>query len=199
MKIVGLDMSTHCGWALISDEAGLLGHGLYETSDKPLNSLVEDYFYMARASSISYQVAGLVMQVQPDYIYIEQTNKGRARGSQKQLEFIHFAVLYELKKNNWHHKVRYIDTSDWRKILNIKMTKDDSKHNKRVKSGEIRGKITPKHLAVRWANEMYKQKLKLKDNDIADAMAVATCGILKEKTKLGYNINQRELIKALSD
>ena len=64
--------------------------------------------------------------------------------------------------------------------------------------GEIRGKITPKHLAVRWANDIYNKKLKIKDNDIADALAIATCGIIKEKTKIGYNINQRELIKALS-
>jgi hypothetical protein len=67
------------------------------------------------------------------------------------------------------------------KNTNIRLSTNDKKNNKLVREGKKRGKVTSKHLSVRWANEKYSLSLKIKDNDIADALAIAACGLLREK------------------
>jgi Holliday junction resolvasome RuvABC endonuclease subunit len=42
----------------------------------------------------------------------------------------------------------------------------------------IKGKITKKHLAIRWVNETYNLNLAMKDNDAADAIALASSYLL---------------------
>jgi hypothetical protein len=71
------------------------------------------------------------------------------------------------------HKIRYIDTSRWRNICGQHMSKEQRKHNKDVKDGKIRGKITAKHLAVLWCNSKYGLNLLMKDEDAADAISLA--------------------------
>lgn len=181
MRILGLDMSTKTGYAVL-DNGTLVDKGLITADSKPtdgfLKGLVEDYTFLSDAHWISTRIAKLIGGI--DYIYIEQTNIGKNRTSQKQLEFVHCMVLNNLRKLSVADRVRYVDTSAWRSELKVRMTKDDTKHNKLVKAKKIRGKITTKHLAVRWANETYGLDLLLKDNDIADAIAVATYGNIYE-------------------
>ena len=198
MKILGLDISTKTGYALLCDGV-LTEHGLIrcdETVSDPL--LVPDYKYIQRSKDIAEKIHRLVCKHMPDYIYLEATNAGRFRGSQKQLEFLHYSILDKLQQCcRKAESVRYIDTSAWRSLLGIRLNKDQKKHNsvksKAKRSGKanlslsavgkekVRGRITPKHLAVWWANDTFNLSLKLKDNDIADALAVSFCGWLTER------------------
>ena len=62
-------------------------------------------------------------------------------------------------------KVIYRDPSHWRKIVNLRLTDEDKKHNKMVSKGLIKGRLTAKHLSVRKVNELYNLELILKDNN----------------------------------
>jgi hypothetical protein len=139
-------------------------------------SLCSDFSLLCRARDMRNEIAKLVLNSEPDKIIIEQTNQGSFRTDQKQLEFIHCLTLDWIMATPWAPKTEYVDTSRWRSRLEIKLSKDQRKHNKAVKSKEARGKVTPKHLAVAWVNEKYKLELLKKDHDIADAVCLATYG-----------------------
>jgi hypothetical protein len=62
------------------------------------------------------------------------------------------------------------------------MNKEDLKNNRDVKAGKKRGKISKKHLAVRMVNEKYGKKLKLKDNDEADAILMGQAYCSRSQT-----------------
>lgn len=180
MKILGLDVSTKTGYAVISD-GNLLEEGLLKADEVIYDDRVEDFALLTRATIMVGKILEVIKLHKPDMIFVEQTNAGKFRSSQKQLEFIHCVLLDELyqissPENDYVRVLRYVDTSQWRSNLGIKLSKDERKHNKKVKSKEARGKITPKHLTVRWANSTYGLALKLKDNDRADAIALATFG-----------------------
>lgn len=187
MVILGLDLSTHTGYALIKHNQ-LIEYGILNVP-RPTQSIpFESYIDVLHAKMIASQVIQIVKKTKPDYIYIEQTNIGKSRGTQKLLEFIHCMVLqtiaaqYKNTKNT--NYVVYIDSSRWRQLLQIKLNKEQRKHNMAVKQKLKRGRLTAKHLTVYWANKTYNLSLKLKDNDIADAIALATCGyILESKNK----------------
>ena len=60
------------------------------------------------------------------------------------------------------------------------MSKDDKKHNKNLSENkkriikDVKGRINKKHLAIRFVNNMYNLDFRLKDNNIADAIALGT-------------------------
>lgn len=192
MKILGLDMSTSCGWAVL-DNLELVKSGLVNVknnfSHDHMKQEVEDYQFIDKANLVAKHIAVIVQCHKPDFIYIEQTNSGSFRTSQKMLEFIHYAVLQILKVIGFSAIVRYVDTSAWRARHAIYLSKEDKKNNKMVSQGKKRGRVTKKHLAVRWANNAFNLSLKLKDNDIAEALAIASYGHSKEKNKKPTNIN----------
>jgi len=170
MKVVSLDLSNSTGYAILVD-GSLAGHGVVKSTSPAEVFRCHDYSYIERAKSVSALCKELILKEKPDMIAIEQTNKSKSRFTQKQLEFIHYAVLEDLRE--FKDSVVYIDTGAWRRGLGIVSTKEDAKHNALVKKKLARGKLTPKHRAVRWANETYNLSLKLKDDDIADAIAIA--------------------------
>lgn len=177
-------MSTKTGFAYLENgklsETDLIRLE-YPIRDDLTHGWVQDVGFMFDSVSMAKMIFNRIKGINPDFIYIEQTNLGKNRESQKLLEFIHCSVLYILHKEGYGQKIRYVDTSAWRSKLKVRMTKEDSAHNKLVKAKAIRGKITTKHLAVRWVNDKYDLNLKLKDNDIADAISVATYGFIYEK------------------
>lgn len=192
MKVLGLDMSTKVGFAIVDSETGLSAHGTHILdASTPLeyNVLIPEYKQIYQATRIAEWISGFVKKHEPDLILIEQTNAGAFRSSQKQLEFIHYAVLSALKAINCEFKVQYIDTSAWRSILGIKLNKDQRDHNKAVKAKTAGGKVTPKHLAVQWVNQKYNLSLLLKDNDAADAICIATAGAQKHSQKIKTNLD----------
>jgi hypothetical protein len=75
--------------------------------------------------------------------------------------------------------LKYMDPSEWRKIVDLKLSKADKDNNKAVKKKEKRGKITRKHLSVRMVNEKFGKSLKIKDNDEADAILLGFAATVK--------------------
>lgn len=196
MKVMGLDISTKTGVAILTD--GVLTH--YELVSIPFDdnlSQIDDLNLLERAKDMARALDKLVFQHGPDSIYIEQTNLGNNRRDQKLLEFIHCMTLEQLPQAE-RNKVVYVSSSQWRAGLTLKLSKEDRKHNKEVKANKEegiratagKGKKTAKHLAVRWANEQYDLKLKVKDNDIADAICLATYGYLDgQKPEVTVNLS----------
>jgi hypothetical protein len=187
VKILGLDISKHLGFAVIKD-GKLIDSGSVDVDARPLEPIFPEIGYIMEAEELAGLVHQWVVQHNSDYIYIEQTNKGKNRTSQKELEFLHYGIIKHLLTAGFAHKVRYVDSSTWRKTLVPKMTKEQKNHNKKARStkghkkkGE--GKITPKHLAVWWVNSTFGKNLLLVENDEADAIAIATYGY-KHETKL---------------
>jgi Holliday junction resolvasome RuvABC endonuclease subunit len=181
MKILGLDVSTKTGYAIIQDGV-LLSKGLIK-EPHVTSSISEDVSILYRAINSAKRVCELILKEAPDTIVIEQTNAGRFRSSQKQLEFIHCLVLYTMEQEKYLERIVYVDTSQWRSALGIKLSKEQRINNKLVKAKVRRGKITPKHLAVMWANDKFDLALKVKDNDIADAIALSWFGHLRQSAQ----------------
>ena len=175
---MGLDISTKTGYAVLEDGV-LTKYGLLKAEDSDEYTL-NDLNYLVRAELMANKIAFLILAENPDFIYVEQTNQGRFK-SQKLLEFIHCLFLKFVVHKSITTTTFYVDTSKWRSTLQIRLTKDQKKHNKLVKGKLARGKITPKHLVVTWANETYSQTFKKKDHDICDAIALCKFGELQSQ------------------
>src|ERR1700722_20413351 len=167
MKILGLDLSTHVGYAIL-DDSKIAAHGTKHLEDIKIAEKVgdyrghiPDYNIIADAKLNAEWIRLTILSYQIDIVVIEQTNGGGFRTTQKQLEFIHYAVLDMLWSEYQfdHLIVKYIDTSKWRQLVGIKMTKEQLKHNRKCTAGTAKGRVTKKHLAVAWANEKYGLKL----------------------------------------
>jgi Holliday junction resolvasome RuvABC endonuclease subunit len=185
MRILGLDVSTKTGFAVM-DDGILTSKGLLTAHSDPTDDRIEDFSILDRARRSVDLIRDIITAYSPDMIFIEQTNAGKFRSSQKQLEFIHCLLLSAIStlnsKKDFVRNTKYVDTSKWRSTLKIKLSAEQRQHNKKVKAKIMRGKITSKHLAVAWVNQNYNLSLKIKDNDIADAICVASFGFLHRDT-----------------
>ena len=183
MRILGLDLSSNPGFAVVEtrpeDQLKLIAYKGYHVESKALFPLT----HVDIAESVVKIVIDWIDSHSPDLIVIEQTNLGKARYSQKQLEFIHFAVLKELRSRSVPFV--YLDSSEWRRALKQRLSKEDKKNNAKVAQAKktenplaakktlgVSGKITHKHLSVAWVNASFQLQLKLKDNDAADAVCL---------------------------
>lgn len=194
MRVLALDASTHAGWALLEGEPGdtkpaILEHGLIENDRGILEFGRYPDCYVHAATSISVRLYNLVAQLRPDAVVIEETSLGKARYSQKILEFIHCTLVGFLMQG-YRGTVAYISSSSWRQALKISLSTEDRKNNaklSRVKSDAkkkgvsiheakkkagVKGKINKKHVAVRYVNDVYGLGFKVKDNDRADAICL---------------------------
>lgn len=195
MKTLGLDISTKTGYAVIND--GVLTHYGLKTAERSLiPGLCEDFGFVVRARIMGEHVQALIAEHMPDMIIIEQTNLGQSRMDQKQLEFIHHEVLRLMGGTPYETRTRYVSTSTWRSVLQIKLDKDQKLNNALVKIGKKRGKVTPKHLAVLWANKTYGLELLKKDHDIADAIALATYGQRKSSEPVQVNHDVEKIFES---
>ena len=182
MRVLGLDLSLHTGWAVL-DDGKLVDCALIEPVRMESSSL-DDINTVLTALNLASSLGRLIEQFQPDVIAIEQTNAGKFRSSQKVLEFLHCCILQMIHLKKMDSKVIYLDTSAWRKGLGIKLSVDQRLHNKELKRRKKRatsgnGKITWKHLSVAWVNQKFGLKLKLVNNDVADAICLASYGAIK--------------------
>lgn len=179
-RLLALDLSTSTGWALLQRQEPqpvLLGYGIVAEGPS-----VKDYpwSYLERTERLAERIQQLVDAHKPDRILIEETNRSKNRYSQKMLEFIHRAVLDCLVGRGI--PVHYINTSAWFSTLNLRLTDMDRKKNsllsKARRSGEsldkkalgIRGRITRKHLSIRFVKDTYGIDLQVQEDDIADAI-----------------------------
>lgn len=170
MLVLGLDLSTNTGWAL-KKGTDLLGYGLI--SSPTFKHSLQDLNFYAKAEYQAENIGALILDHHPDLIVIEQTNLGKSRDSQKLLEMCHCLFLQMCQWLGVQEKIVYCDTSAWRSALGITLSKEQRAHNKLVKQGKARGKITSKHLCVDYVNKKFNLNFKLKDNNEADAIALA--------------------------
>lgn len=187
MKVLGIDLSTRAGWAVLEGEPGpdslprLLCFGSSELTASPHEHGQYPWGYLAAADAQASNLLLVVYEHLPDLIVIEETNGSKNRYTQKLLEFLHAALLRKL----WETKIPvvYVSTGDWRSVLAVKLTSDDKKLNaalSRAKAKDdltaakarlgVRGRVNKKHAAVRWVNETFHLALKVKHNDEADAI-----------------------------
>jgi archaellum biogenesis ATPase FlaH len=188
MRVLALDVSTKTGFAILDGEPGLIpvikSFGVLENEMKVRGFRGEKYpwDFMAAAKRIASSVEDLLVNEKFDYFVIEETNSGgrASRYSQKILEWLHFAILEVLDRQDG--QVIYINSAEWRRVVGARLTREDKALNAKVsrlkKSGDkealhalgVRGKINKKHVALRYVNNSFKLDLKVKDNDIADAI-----------------------------
>lgn len=204
MRVLVFDISTCTGWALLEGEMGQIPK-IIETgtivNDEPVSTYGDFPFsYLHAATSIALRISQKYTSshsVKPiDVVVIEEINKpGRFgnRYAQKILDFIHCLVLSMFVWEKPIPKVVYINTSDWRKTIGGNLTKADKAMNIKVrklkKAGDkaglkalgVRGKISKKHVALRYVNATFGLNLKMKDNDIADAICQGTAYFLGVK------------------
>lgn len=127
MKVLSFDLSTKTGWALFENKK-LIAYGQLKTSmvgDESSPEYPQNFIDMAY--KMGQEVKKQIVSAQPEYIVTEETNKGKNRYSQKQLEFIHFAV--NILSN---FKIHYMDTSEWRSLLGITLDKGQRKDNRTI-------------------------------------------------------------------
>lgn len=181
MKILSLDISTKTGYAYFED-GKLKEYGLIQLKDKEGNVKKVDDFgsYPENYQLYTLEIANKIKQkmesiVSDDFwedgmIVIEETTKSKAVYTQKMLEFIHCQFIRHLSGKGY--MIKYVKTGEWRKVAKLVLSKKDKEQNKLVRAKKARGIITKKHLSVRKANELFDLHLKLKDNDIADALVL---------------------------
>ncbi len=194
MKLLSLDVSTKTGFAVLEQDdeehsVELLEYGLMKMEKKVLDYGEYPWAYLHASRAMSKQIIELVQRIQPDVIVVEETNLGKARYSQKLLEFLHQALLMGLSESLLSIPVFYLSTSEWRHAIGMKMTAEDKKSNAKLKKAKvaakaagtkvdnkalgIRGKVGWKHLSVRHANATFGLSLLQKDEDKADAICMA--------------------------
>ena len=178
MIILALDISTHTGWAVFNDEKlldyGVLNIKVDDLNFKPDPSKSPKYpkNILNASSGMLYLIKGLLDKYSPEVVVCENTQKGRNRHYQRCLEWFHKDIIDYFVDHE--QAFVYMDPSEWRSILNMRLSNEDKKNNREVSLGKKRGRITKKHLSVRWVNSTYNLNLKIKDNDIADAISLGT-------------------------
>lgn len=186
MTILALDLSTKTGWAILAEgnPNPLIDFGVFEKSEKLIDFKSFDFKDIKKVLSfievLCKNIIDVFQKYHPSKIIIEQTNSGKNFGLiQKILEWIHYRVLItSIRLLNGESPV-YLATSEWRKIMDLRLTNEQKKHNKDIKSGIEKKKVTVKHLSVQKANELFGLSLKMKDNDKADAILLGTAYLKK--------------------
>lgn len=146
--------------------------------------------YLLAAENMAAKILELVVKLEPSVVVIEETNRGKARYTQKALEFLHCTNLVNLRNvvPLVIRKVVYISSSTWRSVLGISLSKQDKRNNTKLSKAKrtaaangqkldkgklgIKGRVGKKHMAIRYVNEQYGLGLKMKDNDVADSIAL---------------------------
>jgi hypothetical protein len=195
MRFAALDISTKTGYAIFEDtklldygRLGLSSTAHYQTDVKTFKDLPKDYpsGFVHTADTLATQCVEVFLRHDCELAVIEHTEKGKARLSQRLLEWINQTVYLEFRKRSI--PVKYLFVSDWRtytkcylkfwpeykiwntKIAKLKKTAIPTKSGARIAKieGKIVTKVNQKKLSIILANEAYG--LQLKDDNIADAI-----------------------------
>jgi len=209
MRILSLDISTKTGFAVLEGERdtvpSLLEYGTIVNHQSVFKYGGYPFSYLFAVEDVIARVMAVVVRVKPDVIVVEETNAGKlsSRYSQKVLEYLHCTFLRRFQETfvenhhniGWKPEVYYISSSMWRSALHLQMTKEDKKNNQLLSKGKrlaeengtvfdkatigVKGKISKKHLSVRYVNATFNKSFKMKDNDVTDAISLGTsylCG-----------------------
>jgi hypothetical protein len=195
VKLLSFDVSTKTGFAVINETQGkvdLVERGLLKLPQKVSEYGSYPWSYLEAAQAMASMLMEKVYVVEADVLVIEETNLGRQRYTQKVLEFLHLALLLEINRMSNRPEVYYLSTSKWRSALGLSFNTADKRNNKLLRKAKdraelvgtaaklaeekkalgVKGKVTPKHLAVRYVNDKFGLALKIKDNDQADAICL---------------------------
>lgn len=190
-KVLSIDASTKTGFAILErdDETGavvLKSYGLLTLGKKINDFGVYPWSYIYAAREMAKNITDLVEKERPDVVIVEETNLGRQRYTQKILEFLHNALLTRLSESFQGLPVFYLSTSEWRSALDLRLSKEDKKANRKLSAAKkmaemmgqkldkktvgVKGKKTWKHLSVEHVNARFGTDFKVKHNDISDAI-----------------------------
>ena len=194
-RILALDVSSKTGFSVLDVEEtedkipigiSLVQFGLVKMPVPLDEAGIYPWNYIEASKRMGQVLAKLVSDIKPRVVVVEETNRGKQRYSQKLLEFLHSALLTHISLDTEAPAVFYLSTSEWRSSLGIRLSKEDKKANQKLSKAKkasvdgkidrkalgVRGKLTPKHLAVRHVNKRFGLQLKLKDNDVADSICL---------------------------
>jgi hypothetical protein len=206
LKIVALDLSSHSGVAYFDSKQPQLLIDAFDysisyktpiaTETKKQSGKVRynpkgrhPYDFIDYVEAYTFGLYEKVMSLNADIVVIEQTNKGRDRWRQKLLEWLHFSFCQKIRDERTVH---YIDTREWRNLLNLKVSRDQKSANRRIRKHNKEAKINKelkrltgitnqKKLAIQFAEDMFDITMRAKDNDIADAICIGYAYLLREK------------------
>jgi hypothetical protein len=195
LRTLALDLSTKTGWALFEGDKLIESGSIPQVKIEDFNVNADPNFsphypwnMMKGAATLAANVTDLVWLKEPGYIVTENTVKGRNRHTQRILEWIHLEVLRLLCSRPYFsditHRFSYMDPSEWRKIVDMRLSNEQKKNNRDVSAGKKRGRIGKKHLSVAMANEKFNLKLKLKDNDQADAILLGLAFVTRKSMEI---------------
>jgi len=178
-KLYCIDLSFRTGVAYFEDDE-LISYGFHE-GIRPKGS--QDFKNLIEAiDDLISTILTEILEIQPNEIVIEQTNRGRNRYTQKQLEWMHLTLLRKLYDLNFN--VYYLDTSEWKSLLGIKIDKNIRKFNAKLRKEGGRGKIKAKHVSIHYVNEKYQLDLLTKNDDEAEAILLGLA-FIKVKNEIG--------------
>jgi hypothetical protein len=193
VRTLSLDISSHTGWSIFENKT-LLTHGTIEI---PADDNTWPFGIHAWAKKVANKINELVTNNPQGFekVIIERANSSRFRSSQNFIDWFHFALLEKSIENLWNETIVYMDTAEWRKLCEIKLSKIEKKHNQMISkekkkgnkvvkvNGKRVGRLTKKHLAVNKVNELFNLKLKLKQNDEAEAILINLAYLTREEKK----------------
>lgn len=195
-RYISLDISTNTGYAIFQDTT-LIKYGIFSKKVRDYKADVKTYKdfpdcypnnFLITVDAITSMCMKIIDANNIDMVIIEHTEKGKQRLSQRLLEWIHLAIVKELKRRNTPFK--YILVSDWRMVVkcylkywpkwqdwnkNVRKAKAKAIPTKTgMKLARIEGKrvsvMDQKKLSILIANQYYD--LDLTDNNIADAINI---------------------------
>jgi hypothetical protein len=211
VKILSLDISTKTGWAVLQGEAtpesvpAVIARGRLTLQDlgHPNVAAVGDYpwSFLTVGHLFAEAFDRLYLEHRPDVIVIEDTSESRNRYAQKILEFLHCITLQKFAGLR-RDLIVYIPVGYWRSALELRLSKDDKKNNAAIskakktgvskKSLGLKGKVTKKHLALRFVEATFGLKFKVKDNDIADAICLGVGYLRGARASEGLHVSTNE-------
>ena len=110
MRVLSLDLATCTGWAILESKESAVRLVDYGNFKVKRSSRFYPYSYIIAAKEVAEDVESIYNQHCPDYIVVEDTNKGQQRYTQKFLEFIHFAVFDRFLNNSCNFEKIYYPT-----------------------------------------------------------------------------------------
>lgn len=198
MRILSLDISSSTGWALLDTEVGpaSLQFGCIKLPKRARDYAEHPWSYWLAAHELARLLIKRIYDSnlgEGDVVVVEETNGGgrASRWSMKFLEYCHCAFLSHYMKEfeGISIKLVYVNTSEWRRVTETRLTKEDknqnaklSRHKRQAKmKGQkltyqdkqaigIAGKTTIKHVAIRRCKELFNIELTATQDDPADAL-----------------------------
>jgi hypothetical protein len=188
--LLSLDLSTtKTGWSKIDlNSRALADYGdIVPRVKNPTKNKIPRYGYpiiqLIKILDICDQILELITP-EVEIIIIEEVCKHRARLTGKVLDGLHFILLDKMSLESIK-KVKFIDVSDWRQKLGLRLSEEDKKINKDIRKfnktaskKEQKKVINWKTLSCRYVNARYGLNLEeKKDSDKADSICIGTAYI----------------------